>query len=170
MFLWTPLGALRCLWRSDHILHVIRTHGLTHIALKVSDVGRSLEFYGNVFGFVETHRGETFVQAQIPGTRDIIVLESRGNPKSPGKSGGNAHFGFRLTSAGDIKAAIDTIARAGGKIMKSGEFALGEPYVFFRDPDGHGVEVWYELPTKLDPSEPGSGKTKDSECELKVWP
>jgi len=143
---------------------------LTHIALKVSDLGRALEFYGNVFGFVETHRGETFVQAQIPGTRDIIVFETAGNPKTIGKSGGIAHFGFRLVSDRDLKTAVDTIDRAGGKILKSGEFVRGEPYVFFRDPDGYEVEVWYEVPTKLDPNEPPSRRTRDSECELKVWP
>ena len=27
----------------------------------------------------------------------------------------------------------------------------GEPYVFFTDPDGYEVEIWYELPTPVDP-------------------
>ena len=27
----------------------------------------------------------------------------------------------------------------------------GEPYVFFTDPDGYEVEIWYEIPTPIDP-------------------
>jgi hypothetical protein len=29
----------------------------------------------------------------------------------------------------------------------------GEPYVFFNDPDGYEVEIWYELRTPVDPAE-----------------
>lgn len=66
-------------------------------------------------------------------------------------SGGVAHFGFRLEDAADIGGAIAAIRRAGGKVLESGEFYPGEPYVFFEDPDGRQVEVWYELSTPVDP-------------------
>jgi catechol 2,3-dioxygenase-like lactoylglutathione lyase family enzyme len=63
---------------------MVKTHGLTHIALAVQDAQRSSHFYQQVFGMVETYRGE---------------------------------------------------------------FCPGEPYVFFSDPDGYEVEIWYE-PTR----------------------
>src|SRR5438128_1688326 len=31
-------------------------------------------------------------------------------------------------------------------VLSHGEFCHGEPYLFFRDPDGYEVEVWYEPP------------------------
>ena len=31
-------------------------------------------------------------------------------------------------------------------IKDRGEFCPGEPYIFFADPDGYEVEVWFELP------------------------
>ena len=46
---------------------MIRTHGLTHIALAVRDVNRSSRFYGQVFGAVEVCRKDGFVQID-PGT------------------------------------------------------------------------------------------------------
>jgi hypothetical protein len=42
------------------------------------------------------------------------------------------------------------VERAGGTILRRGEFCPGEPYVFFIDLDGYEVEIWYELPTPAD--------------------
>ena len=128
---------------------MIRTHGLTHIALAVRDVERSLRFYSQVFGVVEVFREEGFAQVQTPGSRDVIVLEEKG--ANAGKTGGVAHFGFRLTDPADIEAAAREVERGDGKILSRGEFVPGEPYLFAADPDGYEVEIWYELPTPVDP-------------------
>jgi catechol 2,3-dioxygenase-like lactoylglutathione lyase family enzyme len=127
---------------------VIRTYGLTHLALAVKDPARAFEFYNRVFGMVAVYRQADFIQAQTPGSRDVLVFE-RG-PRA-GRSGGIAHFGFRLTKPSDLPAALTAIERAGGRIKSHGEFCPGEPYVFFQDPDGYEVEVWYEIPTPVDP-------------------
>ena len=126
----------------------VKTHGLTHIALAVTDPQRSFDFYRRVLGVVAVYKQADFIQAQTPGSRDVIVFE-RG--RQAGKSGGIAHFGFRLTKPGDIASARRAIKAAGGTITSHGEFVPGEPYVFFRDPDGYEVEIWYEIPTKVDP-------------------
>ena len=123
---------------------MVKTLGLTHLALCVSDLNRSFQFYHDVFGMLAVYREPTFIQAQTPGTQDILVLESGGD--EIGKTGGIKHFGFRLTDARDIEKAAKSIESAGGKITSRGEFVPGEPYVFFHDPDGYEVEVWYELP------------------------
>ena len=86
---------------------MIKTLGLTHLALTVSDLERSFQFYHDVFGMLAIYRDPAFIQAQTPGSRD-----------------------------------------AGGKLKHRGEFCPGEPYVFFADPDGYEVEVWYEIPTE----------------------
>jgi catechol 2,3-dioxygenase-like lactoylglutathione lyase family enzyme len=46
---------------------------------------------------------------------------------------------------------VSAVERAGGTVLDHGEFCPGEPYVFFRDPDGYEVEIWHELPTPVDP-------------------
>ena len=127
----------------------VRTHGLTHIALAVRDAKRSLEFYQSVLGVVPVYQKEGFVQAQTPGSRDVLVFEEQ--PERAGQSGGVVHFGFRLREAADIAVALEAVKAAGGEVLDHGEFCPGEPYLFFRDPDGYEVEVWYELPTPVDP-------------------
>jgi catechol 2,3-dioxygenase-like lactoylglutathione lyase family enzyme len=127
----------------------VKTYGLTHIALAVRDPQRSLRFYEAVIGVVPVYESTDFIQAQTPGSRDVLVLERKRGVA--GKRGGVVHFGFRLRRPADIVTAIRAIENAGGAVREQGEFVPGEPYVFFTDPDGYDVEIWYELPTPVDP-------------------
>ena len=54
---------------------MIRTYGLTHVALIVRDAERALEFYQRVLGVVPVYKQPGFIQAQTPGTRDVLVFE-----------------------------------------------------------------------------------------------
>jgi len=128
---------------------MIETHGLTHLALAVQDPERSAAFYGKVFGAVVVFREPGFVQIQTPGARDVLVFEKI--PSRAGKQGGVAHFGFRLVRPEDIAAAAREVESAGGRVTSQGEFCPGEPYLFATDPDGYEIEIWYELPTPVDP-------------------
>jgi catechol 2,3-dioxygenase-like lactoylglutathione lyase family enzyme len=172
---------------------MIKTYGLTHIALAVKNAKRSFEFYRKVFGMIEVYNDNGFLQAQTPGSRDVIVFDEsaprigkRGGIAGSGESRAAtspqkkaarskkeregagrssrlnqsaalwvpeqiAHFGFRLIKPEDIEAAAKAVKKAGGKILDKGEFVPGEPYLFFKDPDGYVVEIWYELPTRVDP-------------------
>ncbi len=130
---------------------MVRTFGLTHIAIAVRDVDKSARFYKRVLGAVEVYREGGFVQLQTPGSRDVIVLEEDKNRAGPG--GGIAHFGFRLTDPASIGAAVEDVKAAGGTVRETGEFIPGEPYLFALDPDGYEVEIWYELPTTVDPKD-----------------
>ena len=128
---------------------MVRTYGLTHVALAVRDAERALGFYRQVLGVVPVYCEAGFIQAQTPGSRDVLVFDERA-PR-PGARGGIAHFGFRLIDPADIERAVEAVRAAGGTIREQGEFCPGEPYVYFTDPDGYEVEIWHELPTPLDP-------------------
>jgi catechol 2,3-dioxygenase-like lactoylglutathione lyase family enzyme len=128
---------------------MVRTFGLTHIALAVRDVDRASRFYQEVLGAVEVYRHPDFVQLQTPGAWDMLVLEKQ--PEMAGKSGGILHFGFRLEEPAAITEAATAIERAGGTILRQGEFSPGEPYLFATDLDGYEIEIGYEPPTSADP-------------------
>jgi catechol 2,3-dioxygenase-like lactoylglutathione lyase family enzyme len=81
----------------------------------------------------------------------VIVFEER-DADLVGTSGGIAHFGFRLQDPADIGLAAAEVVRAGGTVTSQGEFCPGEPFVFATDPDGYAIELWFELPTPVDPS------------------
>jgi catechol 2,3-dioxygenase-like lactoylglutathione lyase family enzyme len=132
----------------------VPTHGLTHVALAVRDPAISLDFYAAVFGMVAVYRDPDFIQAQTPGSRDVVVFER--NAGRAGRAGGMSHFGFRLRNPDDLPRALAAIRAAGGTVREHGEFVPGEPYVFFEDPDGYEVELWYEIPTPVDPDAPSA--------------
>jgi catechol 2,3-dioxygenase-like lactoylglutathione lyase family enzyme len=121
---------------------MIRTHGLSHVALSVADPDRSLAFYRAVFGVREYFRSATSIQVLGPGPHDVLAFEKR--PDAAGAPGGIIHFGFRLTTPADIDAAVAAVQAAGGTIESRGEFAPGLPYAFVRDPDGYEIEIWFE--------------------------
>jgi catechol 2,3-dioxygenase-like lactoylglutathione lyase family enzyme len=131
---------------------MIKTFGLTHVALAVEDVERAFAFYESVFGMVAVYRSPDFLQAQTPGAYDVVVFERSTDPV--GDSGGIAHIGFRVTEPSAVTDAVVEVVRAGGSVEEQGEFCPGEPYVFARDRDGYLIEIWFEAPTPVDPPRP----------------
>jgi catechol 2,3-dioxygenase-like lactoylglutathione lyase family enzyme len=130
---------------------MIETYGLTHVALAVKNAEQSFEFYRKVFGAKKVYDKGSFIQAQTPGSRDVLVFDEKA--KRTGKRGGIEHFGFRLKRPEDVEVAAELVKKAGGKILDKGEFCPGEPYLYCTDPDGYVVEIWYELPTAIDPKQ-----------------
>jgi catechol 2,3-dioxygenase-like lactoylglutathione lyase family enzyme len=120
---------------------MVKTYGLTHISLTVRDPERSLQFYRDVFGVKEYYRDEMTIQVLGPG-KDVIVFDR--SRRGAGKHGGIDHFGFRRTDPKDIDAAIAEVKRAGGKLLRRGEFGPGLPFAYVEDPDGYEIEIWYE--------------------------
>ena len=120
---------------------MIRTYGLTHISLEVADPEVSLQFYERMFGVKAYFRDDDSIQVLGPGEKDVIAFV---RSERAGAAGGINHFGFRLRAPEDIETAIRTAREAGARILRSGEFAPGYPYLYVSDPDGYQIEIWYE--------------------------
>ena len=73
---------------------MVRTFGLTHVALAMADPERAFRFQWQVLGVVAVYCGADFAQAQTPGTHDAIMFERK--PLKPGMGGGIANCGSRL--------------------------------------------------------------------------
>ena len=85
---------------------------------------------------------DTTIQVQGPGPSDVLAFERE--PDRAGQAGGIEHFGFRLTNPADIDLAIQEVERAGGRLLRRGEFGPGLPFAYVADPDGYEIELWFE--------------------------
>lgn len=118
------------------------TFGLSHIAMKVRDLDRSVAFYAEAFGAREYFRNETTAQMIGPGPQDVLAFELM--PEGAGDPGGLIHFGLRPTDPVEIDGAVDRVLAAGGTLRDRGDFGENQPYAFVSDPDGYEIELWYE--------------------------
>jgi metallothiol transferase len=120
---------------------MIKTSGLNHIHLHVSDLERSVKFYEGVFGMKVMYRaGPTMAFLRTPGGNDVITL-NQASDGSVGEHGGIAHFGFALDESESLDTAVKEVEKHGGKLFKRGEHSPGHFFAYFTDPDGYCFEL-----------------------------
>ena len=124
---------------------------LTHIALRATDLARSVAFYARYAGLVVAHEREE------NGTRVVWLAERAEDPDfvfvlipmahSEGERPGVHHFGFSVTSCADVDA-IATTARGDG-VLREGPRDGGPVVGYFcivEDPDRNWVEFSFGQP------------------------
>jgi predicted enzyme related to lactoylglutathione lyase len=57
----------------------------------------------------------------------------------PASHGASRTSASVFISPGDIDAAVDEVERAGGKLLRRGEFSPGYPYAYVADPDNRAL-------------------------------
>ena len=100
--------------------------------------------YGKDNDIVDYRYKHTTTSKTIASVNVLLNLLAFVKSDRAGTRGGLSHFGFRLTDPADIDDALLAVAAAGAEILRSGEFEEGSPYLYFLDPDGYEIEIWYE--------------------------
>lgn len=122
--------------------------GLTHVALVVSDVDRSVPFYARYCGMQVVHRrGESGAGAVVwlsDLTRPFVVVLVSGDLRVESRLGPFGHLGIGCES----RARVDELAAlaASEGILRLGPTDSGPPvgyWVLIGDPDGHTIELSY---------------------------
>ena len=114
--------------------------GLTHIALQVTDLQKSYEFYSKYAGMEIVHErnGVLWISDK---TRPfvIVLLESKTvtNPLSP-----DSHIGIGVKSKAEVERLCNLAIKE--KCILSGPKDFGPPvgyWAYLKDPDNHTVEI-----------------------------
>lgn len=122
--------------------------GLTHIALPVADIDRSIRFYSTYAGMKVIHqrisaKKGTQVVWLCDRTRPFAIVLIESDSVHPVLSP-FAHLGVACQSRQDMNALCDQ-AKQEGILIKQPQNS-GYPvgyWAFLRDPDGHTLELSY---------------------------
>ena len=111
--------------------------GLDHVGLHVRDRERSAAFYGEHFGLTERVHEDPGMLILSDAEGSLLALFERPRPEPPGD---HFHFGVRLGSPDDVRAARERFRAAG---MDEHEWQESGPTrVQVLDPDGYRVELY----------------------------
>ena len=132
----------------------INLERIGHCAVRVRDVERAKKFYIDVLGFQfmeqDPDHGGCFMS--LPGDGHTIDVSPVNDPeKAPGPVQGSdrvgvAHIAFKVGSYQALKEAYDTLVANGVEVRRMIDHT-SQRSIYFSDPDGNGLEIYYEYPT-----------------------
>lgn len=123
-------------------------HGLTHVALTVADLDRSLAFYERYAGMQVVHRRQDEATGDAVAwisdlTRPfVVVLIQTAAASHP--LGGYGHLGVGVASRAEVDRIVAQAGADGHEVL--GPLDHGPPvgyWAIIADPDGHNLEVAY---------------------------
>jgi catechol 2,3-dioxygenase len=120
-----------------------------HVHLKVADLERALGFYRDVLGFEVTQRmGSEAVFLAAGGYHHHIGLntwESRGGSPPPAGATGLYHLAILYPTRAALADALRRLRAAGVPLEGAADHGVSEA-LYLRDPDGNGVELYWDRP------------------------
>jgi catechol 2,3-dioxygenase len=138
-----------------------------HVHLKVADLERALAFYHGVLGFEITQRmGESAAFLSAGGYHHHIGLNTweslGGTAPAPGTTG-LFHVAIRYPTRAALADALRRLVAAGVALEGASDHGVSEA-LYLRDPDGNGVELYWDRPRELWP------RTRDGELAMFTRP
>lgn len=122
---------------------------LGHVNIFVRNVERSRQWYADVLG-LHTYGYRpgraAFLAADLEQSHEIALVQVGDEAPGPQKGQvGLNHMAWMVPSLEDLKDAYQRLKDKGVPIERVSDHGISIG-VYFRDPDGNGLEVSYELP------------------------
>lgn len=132
------------------------TARIGHVHLKVSDIERSLAFYCGLLGFELTMRyGPDAAFISAGGYHHHIGLNtwySKNAPPALARSVGLFHTAIVYPTRRDLAAILKRLNEAGQVLTGAADHGVSEA-LYMDDPDGNGVELYWDRPREQWPHE-----------------
>jgi catechol 2,3-dioxygenase len=131
-----------------------------HVHLKVADLERALNFYVNVLGFRLTQRyGKQAAFVSAGGYHHHIGLNTweseNGAPPPPGATG-LYHLAVLYPTRAALADALQRLLDNNIPLEGAADHGVSEA-LYLRDPDGNGVELYWDRPQDQWPRTPDGG-------------
>jgi len=122
---------------------MLKTHGVLHFSLPVSDLDRSRKFYEGVLGMKVIEQSPRMVFLQ---TGDDFFILAKGDDliKYDASKTTPVHHAFKVKPQ-DFQSSIDDLRANGVEVFNIEERNTGVfwgPQAYFLDPDGNKLEIY----------------------------
>ena len=122
---------------------MLKTHGLLHFSLPVTDLDRSRKFYEGVLGMKVVEQSPRMVFLQ---TGDDFLILAKGNEplKYDSAKSTPVHHAFKV-KPDEFQWSIDDLRKNGVEVFNIEERNTGVfwgPQAYFLDPDGNKLEIY----------------------------
>ena len=151
---------------------MIKLSGIGHVLLRVTDEEASKRFYRDVLGFRiaeqdPEHGGRDVLGFRIAeqdpehggvfmtlgdGFHTIDVMQHPAPQDAPRPQPGQlglGHIAFKVASYAALREAYAHLLRHGVRIQRAADHVC-QRSIYFADPDGNGLEIYYEIPRVLE--------------------
>jgi catechol 2,3-dioxygenase-like lactoylglutathione lyase family enzyme len=122
--------------------------GLRHLALRVTDLARSRNFYEGLLGMKVVWEPDSQNIYLTSGSDNLALHEIRSEEQAAFRSGNDQpldHLGFLVESPSDVESMANRMAEAGVQILKPPRQHRDGSYSFYMtDPDGNVIQILYE--------------------------
>jgi catechol 2,3-dioxygenase len=136
----------------------VGTPTLGHLNLRVADVDRATEFYRRIgFSVVRRKPGSpiAFLALDQEGLFQLGLNLANGSTGP----GGLDHFALAYSSAAELARACRELIESGIEPVEAHEYGISKS-VYFEDPDGNRLELYWEKP-------PGDWGPEDERFRMK---
>ncbi len=120
-----------------------------HVHLKVANLERAIAFYSGVLGFELTVKyGDSAAFLSAGGYHHHIGLntwESLNGPPAPMGTTGLYHTAILYPTRAELADALRRVVKAGVGLEGASDHGVSEA-IYLRDPDGNGVELYWDRP------------------------
>ena len=126
-----------------------RSVRIGHVHLKVANLQRSIDFYHGILGFSITQRiGDQAAFLSAGSYHHHIGLntwESEGGSQPPPGSTGLYHHAILFAERNELAVAVRRVIDSGIPLDGAADHGVSEA-IYLRDPDGNGVELYWDRP------------------------
>jgi catechol 2,3-dioxygenase-like lactoylglutathione lyase family enzyme len=126
-----------------------KVNGILETAIYADDLLRSAGFYRRVFEFETLLESERLIALDVAG-RSVLLIFKSGATREPFETPGGTipghcasgatHFAFSI-GAEDVQSWLGWLKSVGVAVESTVKWPKGAESIYFRDPDGHLVEL-----------------------------
>ena len=127
-----------------------------HVHLRVADLDRAVAFYRDVLGFDVMERMPEAAFLSAGGYHHHLGLntwESRGGRPAPPGSTGLYHVAFLYPTRPALATVLARVLRHGVALDGASDHGVSVA-IYLRDPDGNGIELYWDRPRSEWPVDP----------------